>query len=317
MGGVIGLWVRGPWRLALWIGGGLLALRFVTSSAFESGWWIPVVPPALAWSISAVVVTAYMTNQEKRQRTLLMQLFARHVSPEVAETIWQQREQLLQHGRHPSQRMIASVLFSDVVGFTTVSEKMDPQALMDWLDEYIDAMTPHVMRYHGVVLRFIGDAILAVFGVPFARTTEEEIRRDAVHAVQCALGMEQELIALNHRWRARQLPLIRMRVGIFTGPLVAGSLGNAQRMEYNVHGDTVNTAARLESLQKDSFVPDTEHHPCRILIGEPTLGYLGGQFHTYRVGEVSLKGKDQRVTVYQVLGVNEAHTSDSKEEKHR
>ena len=101
MGGVIGLWVRGPWRLALWIAGGLLALHFVTYSAFEGGWWIPVVPPALAWSISAVVVTAYMTNQEKRQRTLLMQLFARHVSPEVAETIWQQREQLLHHGRHP------------------------------------------------------------------------------------------------------------------------------------------------------------------------------------------------------------------------
>ena len=108
-----------------------------------------------------------------------------------------------------------------------------------------------------------------------------------------------------------------MRVGIFTGPLVAGSLGNAQRMEYNVHGDTVNTAARLESLQKDSFVPDTEHHPCRILIGEPTLGYLGEQFHTYRVGEVSLKGKDQRVTVHQVLGVKDTHTSDSKEEEHR
>jgi adenylate cyclase len=317
MGCVIGFWVRGPWRLALWIGGGLLALRFVTYSAFESGWWIPVVPPALAWSISAVIVTAYMTNQEKRQRTLLMQLFARHVSPEVAETIWQQREQLLHQGRPQSQRMIASVLFSDVVGFTTVSEQMEPQALMAWLDEYIDAMTPHVMQYQGVVLRFIGDAILAVFGVPFARTTDEEIRRDAVHAVQCALAMEQELIALNQRWRERQLPLIRMRVGIFTGPLVAGSLGNAQRMEYNVHGDTVNTAARLESLQKDSFLSDAEHHPCRILIGEPTLVYLGDQFHTYRVGEVSLKGKEQRVTVHQVLGVKEMPMSESKEEEHR
>jgi adenylate cyclase len=317
MGGAIGLWVRGPWRLALWIVGGLLVLRFVTYSAFESGWWMPVLPPALAWSISAVVDTAYMTNQEKRQRTLLMQLFARHVSPEVAETIWQQRDQLLHHGRPQSQRMTASVLFSDVVGFTTVSEKMEPQALMDWVDEYMDAMTPHVMRYRGVVIRFIGDAIMAVFGVPFARTTEAEIRDDALHAVQCALAMKQELIELNSRWHERQLPTIRMRIGIFTGPVVAGSLGNEQRMEYNVHGDTVNTAARLESLEQDRFVPGTDHHPCRILIGESTLCYLEDQFHTHRVGEVSLKGKDQKVTVYQVIDVRGRHTSDSKEEAHR
>jgi adenylate cyclase len=198
--------------------------------------------------------------------------------------------------------MIVSVFFTDLVGFTTVSEKVEPQELVSWLSEYMEAMTPHVMDHQGVVLRYIGDAIMAIFGVPLARTTEAEIRQDAAHAVQCALAMEQTLRQLNQRWHERQLPMIGMRIGIFTGPVVAGSIGSVQRLEYNVYGDTVNTASRLESYDKQSFIPDFLHAPCRILIGEVTLRYLDDQYLTQRVGEVTLKGKEQKVTVYRVLG---------------
>ena len=93
-----------------------------------------------------------------------------------------------------------------------------------------------------------------------------------------------------------------MRIGIFTGPVVAGTLGSAERSEYVVVGDTMNTAARLENFDKTLFPPDPDEAPCRILIGEPTLGYVGDRFETERVGDVTLKGKEHTVGVYRVIG---------------
>ena len=147
-----------------------------------------------------------------------------------------------------------------------------------------------------------GDAIMAVFGVPIARSTEAEMRQDAVNAVRSALAMERKIVELNKRLRAQKLPMIGMRIGIFTGRMAAGSIGNVQRLEYNVHGDTVNTAARLESFGKESFVPDYLKSPCRILIGEATRNYLNEKFETQGVGQLQLKGKDQKVAIYRVIG---------------
>jgi adenylate cyclase len=303
LGGAIGLWVRSPWRFVLLAASGLLVLALTDYVVFMSGWWIPLVPPAMAWVISAAVVTAYMSNQEKRQRALLMQLFTKYVpNKEVAEIIWQQRDQLLDGGRLRSQNLIATVLFTDLMGFTTMAESRDPQAVMDWLNAYMEAMAQHVINHGGVIDKYIGDSIMAIFGVPLPRQTDAEISQDAVNAVNCALEMERSLRQLNSYWQAQELPTIGMRIGIFTGPLVAGTLGSAQRLEYTVIGDTVNTASRLESFEKDLFAFDGLTSPCRIIIGEATLQRLGRQFATQHLGEVSLKGKDQKVTVYGVVG---------------
>jgi adenylate cyclase len=148
----------------------------------------------------------------------------------------------------------------------------------------------------------MGDAIMALFGVPIPRLSEAEISQDAVHAVQCALAMRHELIQLNRRWQEQQQPTIKMRIGIYTGPLVAGTVGSAARLEYTVLGDTVNTAARLESYGKETFSVESIDSPCRILIGTATLQYLGQQFQTQYVGEVHLKGKEQTTTIYRVMG---------------
>jgi adenylate cyclase len=303
MGGAIGLWVRSPWRFVLSAASGLVVLAFTDYVAFVSGWWIPLVPSAMAWVISAAVVTAYMSNQEKRQRALLMQLFTKYVpNKEVAEIIWQQRDQLLDGGRLRSQNLIATVLFTDLMGFTAMSESRDPQAVMDWLNAYMEAMAQHVINHGGVIDKYIGDSIMAIFGVPLPRQTDAEISQDAANAVNCALEMERSLRQLNSDWQEQQLPTIGMRIGIFTGPLVAGSLGSAQRLEYTVIGDTVNTASRLEGFEKDLVALDGLNSPCRIIIGEATLQRLGHQFATQHLGEVSLKGKDQKITVYGVSG---------------
>ncbi len=302
LGGVVGLRIRSSWRFSLVAAGGLLILTFVAYASFLSGIWVPIVPPAIAWILSVALVTAYMANREKQQRSVLMNLFSRHISADLAETIWRQRDEFFQGGRPRSQELTATVMFTDLQGFTAISEKQTPQALMDWLNDYMEAMTPLVVDHGGVILRFIGDAIMVAFGVPIARTTEAEMQRDALNAVHSALAMQRKLIELNARSQEQQLPMIGMRIGIFTGRMAAGSIGNAQRLEYNVHGDTVNTAARLESFDKDSFVPDYLKSPCRILIGEATRNYSDEKFETQAVGQLQLKGKDKRVAIYRVIG---------------
>jgi adenylate cyclase len=251
MGGALGLWVRSPSRLLLSGVTGLVILSLSVYFAFLSGWWIPSVPPAMAWLGAAALVTAYMLSLEKKERALLMQLFSRHVAPEVAETIWKQRDQFMDGGRPRSQKFTATVLFTDLRGFTSVSEKMDPQALLDWLNVYMEAMAQMVMNHGGVVDNYIGDSIKADFGVPLPRTAEAAISQDAVAAVSCALAMERELKRLNTVWQQEKLPTVEMRIGIFTGPVVGGSLGSAQRLKYTTVGDTVNIASSPHFSQRD------------------------------------------------------------------
>jgi class 3 adenylate cyclase len=160
-------------------------------------------------------------------------------------------------------------------------------------------MVQVVMAHDGVVLRFIGDGILAVFGAPIPRTDEAGITRDARNAVQCALAMHEAMQRLNAGWRAEGLPLAGIRVGIHTGPLVAGSLGNGPHMEYCLLGDTANTAARLEALGKQHLRGEGPEEDV-VLVGEPTWRRLGGGFRGELVGEAALKGKQQKVAVYRL-----------------
>jgi adenylate cyclase len=169
----------------------------------------------------------------------------------------------------------------------------------------METTTPLVSDHGGVILRFLGDSIMAAFGPPIARTTEKEIRQDAVNAVSCALAIQAGVIALNRRLEQRGWPLISMRIGVLSGRVVGGSIGTAKRFEYNVHGDTVNTASRLESFDKEAFDPDYFKTPCRILIGESTLRLVDDTFHTELVGEFRLKGKTQTIRIHRVHGYSD------------
>lgn len=301
LGGTIGWQQRALGRFVLAAVSGLLILGGASYGALAYGaFWIPLVPPACAWFGSASVVTAYLTTQERKERSLMMQLFSRHLSKEIAEEVWKERKQFLEGRRPRPQRLIATVLFSDLVGFTSLSEKIAPSALMEWLNQYMEAMSEEIMRHGGVINKYIGDSIMAVFGVPLARTDEAEIARDAEHAVRCSLAMERKLAEMNRLWEAQGHPTIGMRIGIFTGPLVAGSVGGKERLEYTVIGDTVNTASRLEGFAKEGVEGVPLEGGCRILIGESTHRYLPQGFVTHRIGEVRLKGKDQKVQVYRV-----------------
>ncbi len=301
IGGLTGIWLRAFWRFSIT---SLLTLSALSATCYIISlqlWWIPYVPPAIAWFVAAAMSTAMMSNLEKQQRRQLMHLFSRHVSTAVAEKIWHEREQFMDGGSLQPQRLTATVLFTDIKGFTSVSENMEPQALMQWLNSYMQAMADTVHDNNGIINKYIGDAIMAIFGVPVARKTEQDIKADAINAIECALHMAERLRGMNAIWEQQGLPTIGMRVGIYTGPLVAGSLGSKNRLEYTVIGDTVNTAARLESYDKDiEAPPGTEN--CRILIGANTLKYLQDIYETTEVGSVKLKGKEKSVNIYLLNG---------------
>lgn len=265
---------------------------------FRAGWWIPVVPAVLAGTLAAGLLAAYGAFREKKERATLMRLFASHVSPDVAEAIWRDRDRFLESGRTRPQELTATIMFTDLKGFTPISEAMTPPQLMEWLNDYMESMVQVVADHDGVVNRFIGDAILALFGIPVPREDEAGIARDARNAVRCALDMAEAVDRLNLRMAERRLPSVGMRVGIFTGPLVVGSLGSAIRQEYTVLGDSVNTAARLESYDK-SFELE---NPCRILVGESTARLVEGMVRLRPLSTLALKGKSERVNVFQVLG---------------
>ena len=283
---------------------GVTTIIGAAALALQKSWWIPIILPTLGWSISFVLMNGYVAIREKLQRVDTMRLFEQFVAPEIAQAIWKQRDELLQ-GLHPKPRKtIATLLFSDLLGFTTIAEKLEPEITISWLEDYLIVMAECVHAHGGIIIRFVGDAIMAVFGVQLTHDSQYDVAEAAKNAAECALAMDQALLELNRKWQVRNLPVTGMRIGINTGLVVAGCLGAHERLEYTVHGDAVNIAARLEQLRKDEFQPDCFLHPSRILIGEATADILGNRFVVNPVGSHRLSGKDQEISVYQLLGVD-------------
>ena len=301
LAGGLGVFARSPLRFALIAVGGLFVMTAIVILLFWSGWWIPEAPAALTWFVATAAVVASTLGRERHERALLMQLFSRHVSRQVADSIWEQRQQLLEDGRPRPQELVVTVLFLDFKGYTAASEKMTPQALMAWVNAYLDAMTQVIMRHDGVIDDYAGDSIKANFGVPLKRASDEEVAKDASNAVACAVEMEQEMHRMNKRHEKDSLPTVGMRIGIHTGPVLAGCVGSAERMKYTTVGDTVNAAARLESLDREVVAETPGRRPCRILISETTAQCLDGRFQLERLGEVSVKGKAQAIVTFRVM----------------
>jgi adenylate cyclase len=297
MGGCLAWWVRHPLGLGVTSAGMLVILGGASFAFLLQDGWIPGVTPAIAFSLSTVAMVTYRAQQSQRQHQMVMTLLGQNTSKEIADALWENRDRLIESGKLPGQKLIATMLFTDIQGFSTISEQMSPEALLDWLNEYLEVMTEEVQNFQGIINKFTGDGLLAVFGVPIPRLDGKEIAQDAQRAVACALAMGDRLQQLNPIWQQRGLPSVQMRVGIFTGETVVGSLGGKNRLEYGVIGDSVNIASRLESCAKERQVEG-----CRILIAEETLTHLQGQFQIESWGAMALRGKQQAVEVYRVIG---------------
>lgn len=313
LGMSVGHWVRNPWRFAAALALVLLGFAAFYWFTLRAGWWLPCVPAMSAFVVTAVLVTSHMAYQEKAMRAVLMKLYSRNVSKDIAEATWEQRDSFLEGGRPRAQALTVTVLFTDLKGFSTVSEQLTPARLYAWLNRYLGTMAQFVSDHGGVLKQFTGDGLLAIFGVPAPHTTEAEQARDADNAVRCALAMGRRLVELNQGWQAEGLPAVSMRVGIYTGEVAAGSIGSDERFEYAVIGDVVNTAARLEQYDKSLADPELSPIRCRILIGAPTRELLGKKYALNEIGLLSVKGKVNKVSVFQVLHeTNPAPTRDEK-----
>jgi adenylate cyclase len=181
-----------------------------------------------------------------------------------------------------------TVLFSDIRGFTTVSEKGEPEAIVATLNEYFTRMVDVVFRHQGTLDKFVGDMVMALFGAPIEDPDHAE------HAVAAALDMVHELDQLNVHWREQGRPTLDIGVGINTGPMIAGNIGSEAIMSYTVIGDAVNLGSRLESLNKQ--------YGTRIIISESTRQQLKSQYTLRPLGDVVVKGKTTAVAVFEVVG---------------
>jgi adenylate cyclase len=280
----------------LLVGAGFIVAA-LTGYALTGG-LVPIIAPIVALATAGGSARAWRGWADRRDRRALRALFSRFVSEPVVNEIMKERDLFMSGGRPRPVELTATVMFADVAGFTTICEDLAPEPLIAWLDRYIDAMAEIIMAHDGVLLRFIGDGILAVFGVPVPRRDEAAIVTDATNAARCALAMERAMARLNDAWAAEGLPVGGLRVGLHTGAMVAGSLGTGARMEFCLLGDTANIGARLEQLGKEYAEPGPRY--CTIVAGEPTWTRLGGAFAGVRIGEFTLRGRHAPIAAYRI-----------------
>lgn len=258
--------------------------------------WMPIAAPVGTILLTGVGVQL-REQQEKQQ---IMSLFGKLLAPETAQLIWQRKQEIFQSGELQAQEMVATVLFMDIRGFTTISENLSPSKLLGWLNQYLEAMSDCIMDHGGVIDKYIGDAIMAVFGIPFAHTTSSEIQQDVLNAIAASIAMHERLQQLNQHLEAKGLPLIQFGIGIHTGVVVTGSVGSSRRLNYSVIGDTVNVAARLEAMNKEV----KEDNPYHLLVTGETYDYVREHYQAKPVKSIQLRGREKETVICAILGKN-------------
>ncbi len=169
---------------------------------------------------------------------------------------------------------------------------------MPWLNQYLNAMSECIMERGGVIDKYIGDAIMAIFGIPFPHTKPEEIKQDALNCMAACLAMYERLQKLNQQFEAEKKPIIKFGIGVHTGSIIAGSVGGGQRLNFSVLGDTVNVAARLEAMNKEV----KEDNPYGILITNETWEYVSDRYNAKPVKSIQLRGRKQETIICSILG---------------
>ncbi len=280
LAGLVMVAMRPLWGTAVCLAGALALGVPASYLAFSrGGYWVDFLLPVGVTSLLGV-------GADVLARRRLRDALGRYVSPEIATRVERNPASLA------GERRQVSILFSDLRGFTTLSERMAPEQMAARLTEYFDAMTSTIFARRGMVNDFIGDAILAVFGAPL------DDPEHARHAIESALAMGEMLAGLNQRWQAEGLPPLRMGLGIHTGEVFAGNVGRAGKVKYAVVGDTVNLASRVEGLNKELGTT--------MLVTEAAYRAARLDLEVNDRGAISVKGREEPVRVYEVIGMRPA-----------
>jgi adenylate cyclase len=259
-----------------------IVLAWQSVSLFARGTWIQVTVPALALVLAYVGDLAWKYVVEGREKRKVKKLFSRYVSKDVYAQLVANPELAALGGA----RRHMTVLFSDIRGFTTMSEKGTPEEVVAQLNHLFTTMVGVVFDHRGTVDKFVGDMIMALFSAPLDDADHAD------HAVQTSLAMIKALHELNREWAAQGKPTLDVGIGINTGDMVAGNIGSDTIMSYTVIGDAVNLGARLESLNKE--------YGTRIIISEATRDQLKGRYDIHPLGDVVVKGKSKPVAIFEV-----------------
>jgi adenylate cyclase len=254
--------------------------------AFAGGVWLDVAAPSLGVGLAYAGAMAASYVTEGRERRRVREMFSRYLDPTVVRQLADGDAELSLGGK----RLPLTILFSDIRGFTALSERLPAETVVEMLCEYLGAMTETVFRHGGTLDKFIGDAVMAFWGAPLP--APDHARR----AVECALEMTDELERLNRRWSdAGRLADLRIGIGINTGEAVVGNIGSLKhKLDYTAIGDAVNLASRLEGLNKDMGTT--------IIISDTTRAALGDGYLLAPLPEAHVKGKEQAVAVHELRG---------------
>jgi adenylate cyclase len=280
----LGIWlavVRPRWLIL----GFFLLVPFagITYWAFLRGWWLNFIVPAGFTLVPNVsLVALYRVLVEEQEKRKVRGAFQQYVSPEVI------RRLLADPERVKPRRTPVTVLFSDIRGFTTISEALDAQELAALLNKYLTEMTRIIFRHQGTLDKYIGDAVMALWGAPFEEPTHAE------RGCSAALDMLARLAELQQEWKANGQPVLDIGIGLNTGIASVGNMGSSLRYGYTAMGDTVNLSSRLEGLNKE--------YRTHILVSEATFLELHNDKMVLReLDLIRVKGKLLPVTIFEIL----------------
>jgi adenylate cyclase len=266
-----------------------LAYSGVTLWLFSHNKVWELVMPLAALALCAVTSYGLVLFTEGREKTKIRRMFSQYVSPAALSVMVDQFEDY--SGAGAGSKETVSVLFADIRGFTSLSENSAPEEIVQMLNHYFAAMTEAIHAHHGTIDKFIGDAIMAVWGAPIKSATHAD------DAVRAALQMREKLIEINAWLAARGATTIDIGIGINSGEVVMGSIGSALKADYTVIGDNVNLASRLEGL--------TKLYDCPLLISESTLDAMTRPMPCRIVDLVRVKGKQHPIRIYAPIAAGE------------
>jgi len=252
--------------------------------AFRSGFWLDFAVPEFAVVSGFIGASLLNYSVEGKQRRFIKSVFRHYLSPDVIERVIRNPALLRLGGE---KREVTS-FFSDVAGFTAISESLAPEELVNLLNEYLSAMTDILLSSGGTLDKYEGDAIIAFWNAPLDQPDH------ALRACRAALGCQKRLAGLQPRFQEKYGRAVTMRIGLNSGPAVVGNMGSSRRFDYTAMGDTINLAARLEGACKQYKVP--------ILIGEETYRRVQRDVVSREVDIIRVVGKTKPVAVYEIIG---------------
>ena len=255
---------------------------------FDHGWVLPIVNASVVMVSTYLGVLLLKYISEEREKRRIRSAFGHYLAPQILEEVLMSPDKLKLGG----ERRYMTVLFSDIEGFTSLSEQMAPEEISAILNEYLGQMMKCIKKTGGTLDKFIGDAVMAEWNAPIVQEDH------AARACETALFMMEELSTLREKWKKEQKPLLNARIGINSGEMVVGNMGSSEIFDYTVIGTEVNTSARLEPLNKDFGT--------RIIVSESTRcgaeKYYPGKFVFRLLARVALKGRIIPLNVYELMG---------------